>query len=224
MTFSAGFLRASTLQDPVSRQEKQARKPHFYPAPKELADLIAVHIEKIFEAGYAQSFSVDPDAGGDFYHGHLIWRTDSDVASVFRVGAGNKSDISQIAMILYHTAEETDRWQKVEAHLPIEKRTPRSIVGYLDGSIRPAIDIVGDPYSLQGAWSPNSYVPHGTVHPFNIVDHNPGLYAGPSYDRVGYSFNFKPHPDGPNMANGERIVIYFTEPAMPVPEEVRNGK
>ena len=72
-------------------------------------------------------------------------------------------------MLLYHTHEYTGEWKTSE--LPLEEKVPRSIVGTMDGFIKPAKDYinVNNPSSY---WSPEHfeyYLNHGTIKGCDLI-------------------------------------------------------
>lgn len=103
--------------------------------PMRLGRVVESHINSMFRAGLFFSF-----ADEDFNHGHIVRR------------AGNKEEYGSLdeflkdaAFIVYHTDENASRWVSLrQADLPPEKRIQRSIVGYLNGKIKPAIELVGE--------------------------------------------------------------------------------
>jgi hypothetical protein len=118
--------------------------------------IIASHVEMMYQLGCFKNLSEE-----DFDHGHFILRQN---AGFFY----NSPDefLKNVAMVMYHTQEGTNLWRKqMTAGVPIEKRTPRSILGFLNGIIRPAAEFVSmNPSQL------DSYLRSGTVDSFNVRD------------------------------------------------------
>lgn len=116
------------------------------PFPDPYVDVVQTHVQAMYDRGYFTDL-----ISNDLWHGHLIMKPGA-VPEYHDVGAL----LEDAALFVYHTAEFADRWAR-QAPLPLERRTPRSIVGFWDGSVIPAINLV----------KPGTYMPfyesNGTI-------------------------------------------------------------
>jgi hypothetical protein len=130
--------------------------------PASLSKIILSHINKAKKSGYFVDFSYE-----DFFHGHFI-------VGGPRITFSSPEDFfSDIKLMLYHSAEFNNRWLgEARQGIPVEKRTPRSFIGWLDGSEEKAID-----YVMRGV--PNTlipfYEPAGTINSDYLVAAHPEL-------------------------------------------------
>jgi hypothetical protein len=130
-SFFPGISAAPEVSQPLRHEAINLNR--FLPlVPKAFGELIASHIDKILEAGYGQFLNAK-----DFDHGHLVWKEGRRYEKAFQSGS-----LDAVGVVLYHTAESINRWSEKEKHLPHERRTPRSILGFVDGSIKPASEVV----------------------------------------------------------------------------------
>jgi hypothetical protein len=70
---------------------------------------------------------------------------------------------SSMVVVLYHSDEQLTRWRIEDGDLSVERRRPRSIIGYPDGSIVPAASLLQHPIrdAPHYAW-------YGTIHPDDL--------------------------------------------------------
>jgi hypothetical protein len=128
--------------------------------------IVHSHIEQMLAEGYAQSLSWD-----DLYHGHIMVKRGEEDCY------GSLDELlGRTEVILYHTAEHNYRWGS--GATPPEQKIPRSVIGFMDGTIEPAIDFVGQ----ENLESDLRYVVYGTVGIEDIVQKRPDLYTG---NRIG---------------------------------------
>lgn len=116
------------------------------PIPDPYIDVIGKHVETMYSRGNFRNFT-----STDFWHGHLMLRPNN--VQEYR-NAGEL--VAGAALVVYHTAEFSERWSK-EAGTPLDRRNPRSLVGFWDGSVVPAISLV-----KPGVWMP-FYESNGTI-------------------------------------------------------------
>ncbi|MBU6501070.1 MAG: hypothetical protein KGJ89_03005 [Patescibacteria group bacterium] len=132
------------------------------PVPEKFGKLVSSHIDLMFREGYFMSFS-----DNDFSHGHLLLKADR------KESYNSLDELSQdIALVVYHTDESGVRWGGQGQLSPL-RRKQRSLAGYLDGSIRPAIGAIDLRYRKQL----QHYECCGTVHDIDIINSNPILYG-----------------------------------------------
>ena len=205
--------------DQVSSIEVE-RKVAYYP-PQALGDLMAIHIRKIIDAGYATELSQE-----DLYHGHLIWkrnsdndllRLDRDIYS-YMSGGATSDPYGPLAMILYHSAESGERWEIAEQYLPIDKRTPRSIVGFLDGSIVPAIELLKVEIDTGRFILPDDYTLYGSIREIDLAQANPNLFAAGAYLlSIGPQLEFVLHSEGRHSFSGNKLAVYSLDQLKHIP-------
>ncbi len=123
---------------------------------------IKEHLLKIERNGWGQ---VVP---GDLYHGHLIMKENINSTPEFS-SVDELFDAS--ALILYHSDEMLERWLGRDGRLPVEKRTPRSIIGYWDGNIVTATSLVKNPLKAR------DYYGAGTIHSDELTSEMQGKLA-----------------------------------------------
>jgi hypothetical protein len=141
------------------------------PVPDPYIDVIGRHIQQMHDRGYFRDFT-----SKDFWHGHFMLRPDSP---------GEYADagelVSHAALMVYHTAEFSERW-KSESSKPASSRNPRSLVGFWDGSVVPAINLVKPGVSMP------FYESNGTISDSELRDSHPDWFNGtfdPSFVRLG---------------------------------------
>lgn len=121
---------------------------------------IKPHLVEIENRGWGQ---IVP---GDLYHGHLILSGQRHHPEVF-------SSLDELfehsALILYHSDEMLQRWLGDQGDRPVEKRTPRSIVGYWDGRIVQADSMVQNPVEK----TPH-FLSSGTIHSDDLAANHQG--------------------------------------------------
>jgi hypothetical protein len=166
--------------------------------PRAQARLVEQHLRTIVDNGWGE---VMP---GDLYHCHLL----------IRHGAGNIESLgdlfANVAMILYHSDEHTVRWRGEDGILPLSKRRPRSIVGFLDGTIVPAATLMRSDLS--------HYERDGSIHSDELAVEIPNLIEPRSDYRVKVlsrvcSFNLivdigLAHGDDPSISvKGDKLKV-----------------
>lgn len=171
--------------------------------PDQLGKIMASHIEIMREQEYFQNFS-----SKDFDHGHFILSKGADLFYY-----SPESFLEKVVMILYHTQEATHLWRKqAERGVPTEQRILRSILGFLNGLIRPAAQFAKMEFSHFF-----TYDLAGTVDSYNVRD-TLELFnrEGDVYIAInqmwckpeGY-FAIKPLPLGRYSAGGKRYDIFL---------------
>ena len=180
---------------------------------EELADVIAEHVRKIFEQGFAEHFSKN-----DFYHGHFIAADQEKCKQLEEIKGFTEEDWRRLYLsakphFLYHTFENT--WLR-DPYMGL----PRSIIGTLGGEIQPV------------RTDTKNFISHGTVnskdtfrvgninysgmcdaillrsnsHEGSEIFFNDGKFNYiPNYSQ----FYILPTPKGRYKANGENFDIYF---------------
>ncbi len=132
------------------------------PMSMSLANLVHKHILSMKEKGYFEEISQM-----DFFHGHLIHKTFKDRVSRDKFG-------KEVSAILYHTAESNKRWSIESSEKPDhEQRTQRSLIGWPDGSVDPAIQWI-DLNDLK-VGRKRIYHLAGTIYTSDIAEQNPDL-------------------------------------------------
>jgi len=127
--------------------------------PDEFGRLVEKHAKLMQESGYLEKISEY-----DFDHGHIMLK-----AGCPEVFASLNEMFSYVSGILYHTREHQKHWQKEAGRgLPVSERTPRSIIGYRNGAIEPAINLISNLSVLDERYSSN-----GTIFPQQLYQ----LYA-----------------------------------------------
>lgn len=121
--------------------------------PDWFGQLVASHISKMYEAECFKSL-----AENDFDHGHFLLRRDTG-----RICRTSKELFRGVEAILYHTAENNGRWQREKREgKPAKLRTPRSIIGFRNGSI--------DSDLQKFSKHPSDFEKAGTVYPLEICE------------------------------------------------------
>jgi hypothetical protein len=132
--------------------------------PTSLSKSIAQHVQKMYNDKY-----YDVIGPKDFFHGHLIPTHWQDREFTL------PEVLSDSPHILYHTAEYNFRWnEEFKSGIPLEKLTPRSIVGFKDGHIQTAIDII----RLENLDDRRivSYTNSGTLYDSDLIKFKPQLF------------------------------------------------
>lgn len=184
--------------------------------------IVEKHVRAMFDKGYAEKISDE-----DLFHGHLIIKNPPGFNRNKDCYKSMNDVLRQTYSILYHTAEYNKRWGVKEAHLPIHKRTPRSILGFMDGTISPASDIS---FKLIGSRNNSSkyglsaYYEHGTLFTEDIIHtyrkfqkleltdcNQPVSFNGRKY-MLDSQFYIEPLPKGkgPYSAGGQSFLVTFT--------------
>jgi len=145
------------------------------PLPEPLAFFLLQHVRGMLAHGWAEDLtSMDLD------HGHLLMKpgfTCPKPCTPERVAAG-------VAAILYHTAERSDRWEEEGTRgVPADRRTPRSIIGWPDGSVHPAIELVREQTAHLTA-----YESCGTVFHSDLPRLRADLFGEPWFPKVHTAF------------------------------------
>jgi len=151
-----------TFSGPKSqlRLEKNRGWVMHLPFPDPYVDTIGSHVNAMLARGYAADL-----VSNDLFHGHLLLKPDAGYEYT-DVGAL----LNDAALFLYHTAEFSGRWEREKKRgLPAQMRNPRSIAGFWDGRITPAIALVDPTKSLLQFYESN-----GTVFDSDIAQSNPG--------------------------------------------------
>jgi len=181
------------------------------PAPQWFGALVERHTNAIMAAGYARCLSKD-----DLFHGHLL------LSDPGRPYTSLDDALEHTVLLLYHTDESTDRWEREEAQLPAAERTPRSILGLRDGTILPAIDVV--PRASLTSRRQEIYDGYGTVFSSDVIRVFPTLFDGsgergstliPVGDAAGgesrcrllYEIDFEISEEGAYSAGGTRYNL-----------------
>lgn len=122
--------------------------------PLEAGDWISKNLAVAWTRGYFDNLSIQ-----DLFHGHIIHRGPE-------LNFENpEAYFSAISAVLYHSSERLPRWgQEGRAGIPIQERTPRSFVGWLDGNIDAARDLLKPEVPLT-----DNYENGGTISQREIV-------------------------------------------------------
>lgn len=119
--------------------------------PTKFESMVASHVDEMLTQGYAKKIDET-----DLFHGHLVFRKKEDCYK-------NLSHaLDSFDFILYHTDESLKRWESQKGEP--KNKTQRSIVGFRDGTIRPAVDVMGEENII--AWS--TYECCGTIYGWNF--------------------------------------------------------
>lgn len=120
------------------------------PVRKDWALIIAKHTRNMIDEKWADDLT-----SRDLDHGHMLMKPDWECAEPCTPDAV----MDGVAAFLYHTAENAGRWAgEAEDGVDVDERTPRSVIGWFDGTVQPAVELVWEQrYQLQ------TYVSHGTV-------------------------------------------------------------
>jgi hypothetical protein len=144
----------------------------------------------------------------DFDHGHMLLRKNAKATY-------NSVDdfFGDVVMILYHTAERNKRWHiERKKNQPVKKRAPRSLLGFKNGMVRSARDLVelNQIMDIQ-------YEESGTIHTPQLLE-NFGLSE--SETKVGFemmgkqiiprlTLSIKPYAEGRYKAGKQRFDVYI---------------
>ena len=165
--------------------------------PLALGSIIESHLQQSAKSGYYQELSLN-----DFFHGHLILKGPQMTFD------SPESFLANVSLILYHTAEYNNRWEhQADAGIPVEKRTPRSLLGFLDGRLRPARE------SVQNL--PNGYENSGTIYGSDVVKALPWS-SSLDYGNLGAVpdiFVKIASPIGPTLCQADSLEFYILERA-----------
>lgn len=164
-------------------------------APSHLGKLVETHVEKMLKAGFAEDLSRP-----DLHHGHIIWAPGAQKDAIW------KGELTPIAMIVYHTQEYSERWRLDQKDLPPDKRTPRSIVGFLNGDIVPAKKLID--VNRAGL---KDYIAAGTIHPADLIRNLP-RFAGIEPDKGHATIAIAPKSDGRFTYRKGRFEAIFLDP------------
>jgi hypothetical protein len=127
--------------------------------PLEVGRNFSKAINESLRLGYAGEISQK-----DLFHGHMILQGPATVyAEPMRF-------FEDLRISLFHSAEYLSRWAaEGRRGLPLEERTPRSFVGWANGVLQKAIDLVTPGARLK------SYSGAGTIYTEEVIESNPGL-------------------------------------------------
>lgn len=177
-----------------------------FPVPEKFGNLVARHVEEMYRMGYFRALDES-----DFDHGHIVL-----VRGPKKYGSLKKL-LERTGLILYHTDEHSGRWES-QSQVPPEKRIQRSIVGYPDGRIRPAIELIAE--KRRGALP--YYASDGTVYDSDLAREEPGAWRKDNvlvrYRRsekarpFGNQFILVPSAHGRFSVGTVRYDIYFEPP------------
>ncbi len=121
------------LTPPISRTRGQTPdSTKLIHIPRYHARLIETHLAKINANDWGR---VEPS---QLDHCHILLSP----ASKDKVFSSVEELFSYSVAILYHSDERLDRWLGEEGNLPVEKRHPRSIIGWPDGTVVPAAALI----------------------------------------------------------------------------------
>lgn len=182
--------------------------------PDRLGKIISSHVEMMHQQGYFENLSEK-----DFDHGHFILRQGADFFYY-----SLDEFFKNVVMILYHTQEHTQLWRnQARAGIPFERRTPRSILGFLNGMIRPAVEFADMNFSQR-----SGYELAGTIDSYNVRS-TLGLFDRECDVCVAIewrwfkpegSFMIRPHPYGRYQVGKARYDIFMRYlPYRPKPAE-----
>jgi hypothetical protein len=127
-------------------------------APESFGKIILAHIDEAKKQAYYDELSRK-----DFFHGHLL------LAGIPTNHDSPQAYFSKVTSVLYHTAEYNGRWEKEQDQgIPAEERRQRSIIGFINGVLVKAMDIMKDhiPPGFEGS---------GTIYDVNIAVAHPEL-------------------------------------------------
>jgi hypothetical protein len=92
------------------------------------------------------------------------------------------SFLADVRITLFHSVEYLDRWSHEEKRgIPVEKRTPRSFVGWPSGKLETAISLIKDAAGLS-----RSYANAGTIYTNELVEAHPSLSSHKQSSIGGY--------------------------------------
>lgn len=143
------------------------------PVPGPWAPLIGGHVRSIMKARWADDLNAR-----DLDHGHLLMKPGWTCAKPCTPGAVLKG----VAAIMYHSAEGAGRWAaEAKQGIELDKRRHRSIIGWPDGRVQPAVELVWEQrHGLSG------YESNGTVFDRLMPEYRPDLFSG--LDDIGVIF------------------------------------
>lgn len=125
--------------------------------PKAYGDMIFKHVTQLWKQEAFAKLDLS-----DFFHGHLIvLGSKQGYASIEEV-------FSELTAIVYHTHENDNYWED-QAEEPEDKKQ-RSFVGWLDGRLESAINVVSQD-NLRG----RNYLFFGTIYSSDLVRQMPNL-------------------------------------------------
>jgi len=131
------------------------------------------HFARMIQNSRLSSLATYAIRTGDLYHAHILLPP----SAPDRFGSTGQL-FSGSPLMLYHSDEMLHRWRLDDGELPIERRRPRSIIGYPDGRIQPAAQLMRNPIAdaVHYEW-------HGTIHSDELARELPELIA-PRSDRT----------------------------------------
>lgn len=128
--------------------------------PLELGAKVSTSINESIRLGYTGEISRE-----DLFHGHMM------LSGPQLEYASAESFLSDLKVVLFHSAEYTQRWRKEGMrNIPIDQRTPRSFLGWVESGLQKAVDFVGPSQRLK------SYEQAGTIYSEEIVESHPGQF------------------------------------------------
>lgn len=165
------------------------------PTPSERFEkIVRSHVTQILEKGYAQSLQWN-----DLKYGRIFVPRGKEGCY-----ANMDELLDNVKLIAYYSDEHGGRWQNSRA--PPEKKIPRSIVGFMDGRIMPAIDFVG----RENLHNEPRYLNYGIVGINEIARKLPHLHPG---NEVGANtcvmVNGKRRPTSFLFEINERMQVTF---------------
>lgn len=136
----------------------------FVHVPEPQATMLARHLALIVADRWG---TLGP---GELFHGHILLSPAADRLDRFD---SLDAAFAHSTMVLYHSDETGHRFNELEKLLPLEDRTPRSIVGYWeDGAIAPAVLLVPDaPHRTR------YYAGYGTITQTDLANAMPTLVS-----------------------------------------------
>jgi hypothetical protein len=170
-------------------------------APEKFGRLVESHVHKMISSGYTSK--MDPD---DLFHGHILIRN-SGKDSYLSLG----DVINDTRMVLYHTCESPALWETTNH---AGRKTPRSIMGFPNGHILPAEDMIRE----ENISRKDRYENYGTIYQKDIIKEYPSLEEGPfksipqdenQFCRLLFEFSIKPNPSGKYAAGSQRFDVHF---------------
>lgn len=133
------------------------------PMPKPWADILRNHVSSILRNRWAHDLTPR-----DLDHGHLLMKPGWECTSPCELD----EVMAGVAAIMYHTAERAGRWKNEgERGVPVDRRTTRSVIGWPDGRVQPAIELVSSFRERLTAYDSN-----GTVFDNDLPTLRPDLF------------------------------------------------
>ena len=170
--------------------------------PDWFGKIISSHVEVIHMAGCFERLCQE-----DLDHGHFIFRQNTELFH-----DSPEELLKKVTVVLYHTHEGSNNWQKqILAGVPLWKRMPRSLAGFLNGMVSPAINFVSLPPAQV-----ETYVNRGTIDPFDVRNtlelfNREGdlrvMIKGSQFVPRTF-FSIKPFPEGRYSVGGQRYDIF----------------